>query len=481
MTATRYGWFRDEFYYVACGEHLAFGYVDHPPLVALIARVVRSLGGDSPFPLRAVAAVAGWGTVTLTGRMAWQLGARWFGVALASVCALAAPLLLSIDGFFSMNTFDFFLWAVAASIVVAILVDESTTKRWVWLGVVIGIGLENKLSIGFFSAGLALGLVASPARALLRTRGPWLCVALAIGLWLPNLIWQATNGWITVEFMNQARTTKNAALPPLTFLAEQVQQMHPITAPVWITAVFALLVGRLRAVRPLGVVYLFVLVLFMTSRGKAYYVGPAYSFLLAAGAVTIERFVQARWARAVSLAVVPLAGSVTAPLVVPVLGVDTLIRYQRFLGFAPGNAERGERPVLAQRFSDQLGWDSLVEAVARARDQLPADERADIGIFAGNYGEAGAVDVLGGRYGLPRAMSGHNNYWLWGPKGRPSGPFLIIDTDDTDLRKVCGVVTPLAQRTEPLAMPEERNLTVFLCRDPVSPLPALWGKVRHFN
>jgi 4-amino-4-deoxy-L-arabinose transferase-like glycosyltransferase len=172
-TATRYGWFRDELYYVACGDHLAFGYVDQPPFVALLARVVRlvpGLGGDSPFGVRALAAVVGAGTIALTGRIARQFGAGPFGVALASLCALVAPVVLSVDGFFSMNVFDFFFWALASSLSVTLLFERQTTRRWLALGLVVGVGLQNKLSIAFFAAGLALGVLSSPARAVFRTR-----------------------------------------------------------------------------------------------------------------------------------------------------------------------------------------------------------------------------------------------------------------------------------------------------------------------
>jgi hypothetical protein len=148
---------------------------------------------------------------------------------------------------------------------------------------------------------------------------------------------------------------------------------------------------------------------------------------------------------------------------------------------APGSADKDGSTALPQRFADEFGWDSLVVAVAQARDQLPEDERRDIGIFAQNYGEAAAVDVLGARFGLPHAMSGHNNYWLWGPKGRPSGPFLVIAGAPEDNAAYCGTVTPLARRTCRLCMPEEQDLTVYVCRDPYAPLPEMWAKLKHFD
>jgi hypothetical protein len=482
VTARGYGWFRDELYYVACGEHLAFGYVDHPPFVALVARLVRLFPSDSPVPLRVVAAVVGALTVAITGSIAVRLGGGRFAAALASLCALVAPLFLSIDGFFSMNVFDLFFCALASLLAATILVEGATTTRFVWLGVVIGVGLENKLTIGFLAAGLVVGMVTSEARSMAKSRGPWIAMVIAIALFSPNLVWQAKTGFMTLEFMNHARLTKNAVLTPLAFLGEQALQMHPMTLPVWLAGLVALLASKkLRVARPLGVMYLVVLLAFMTQRGKAYYVGVAYAPLFAAGAVWIESVVASSIARVAGMVVLGLAGAATAPLVVTLLSPDAVVRYQRAIGKEPGNAERGESAALEQRFADQFGWDTLVLAVAEARDRLTPDERSRFGIFGRNYGEAAAVDVLGARHGLPHAMSGHNNYWLWGPKGDEHGPILVIGGRIEDHLERCGSVEPLAERTERFAMPNERHLVIFACRDPKSPLHAMWPSLRHFD
>jgi hypothetical protein len=481
-TAKGYGWFRDELYYVACGEHLAFGYVDHPPLVALSARAIRWFDHSSPVGLRAVAALVGSATVALTGRMASQFGAGTFGVAVAALCALVAPFFLSVNGFFSMNAFDLFFWALASSIAISILCEASTTRRWLALGIVVGIGLENKFSIAFFAAGFALGLLATPSRSLVRTREPWLAASVAFIIWLPNLIWNTRNGWMTLTFMNHARLNKNAVVTPGMFLYEQVMQMQPVTAVVWLVGLASLMLRRscVRA-RPLAVVYLFTLVVFMIFRGKAYYVGPAYPVLFAAGAANLEPILRGVRSRLVTLGALIASGAVTAPLVLPILEPQVLVRYMNRFGFGRSAAERNGLAELPQRFSDQFGWDSLTKAVAHARDQLEPSERRGIGIFAQNYGEAGAIDILGPKFGLPQAMSAHNTYWLWGPKGSPNGPFLIIGGHVADHRAFCGIVTPLAHRSCRFCMPAEQELTIYSCREPKSSISEIWPRLKHFD
>ncbi|MGC4064903.1 MAG: glycosyltransferase family 39 protein [Polyangiaceae bacterium] len=481
-TAAGYGWFRDELYYVACGEHLAFGYVDHPPLVALLARTVRLLGHESPIGLRAFAAMVGGATVALTGIMAAQFGAGAFGVALAALCALVAPLILSVNGFFSMNVLDFFFWALASSIALSILQGATSLRRWLALGMVVGIGLENKLSMAFFAAGLALGMLTSKAREHLRTRGPWLAAALALALWLPNLVWNARMGWPNLEFMNNARLYKHAARGPFAFLFEQFMQMHPVTAVVWLTGLATLLFRRDKvSARPLAVTYLFTLIAFMTSHGKAYYVGPAYLVLFAAGAARLEAVVRSVKARTAALVAMVAFGAGSAPLVLPVLTPQTLVGYLRWLGQSPGAAEKGRQAEIPQRFADQFGWDSLTIAVAQARDKLEPAERGNVGIFAQNYGEAGAIDVLGRRFGLPPAMSAHNTYWLWGPKGQPQGPILVIGGNVDDHRAYCGEVTALSHRSCRFCMPSEQQLTVYACRHPKASMRDIWPRLKHFD
>ena len=263
-------YFRDEFYYLACSHRLAWGYVDHPPLSIAVLWVVRHLAGESLLTLRVTAALISAVTVWLTGSMARRLGASAFGEALAMTAAAIAPELLGTASFYSMNVFDLLLWTASARVLIEVL-DRPTTMRWVALGVVLGLGLENKISVLWLGAGIAAGLVLTPARRLLLTPGPWLAGAIAAVLFAPHVLWQVLHGWPTLEFIRNAARDKMQTNTPLSFIASQVMNLNPFTLPVWSAGLLALLFApSLRRYRPLGIVFVAVaaiLILNRTSRG----------------------------------------------------------------------------------------------------------------------------------------------------------------------------------------------------------------------
>lgn len=467
----RYGWFRDELYYVACGLHPAFGYVDHPPLVAWIARAVWELSGGSHAALRLVSVCTGAAVVFLAGWLARELGGGRFAQALAALCALAAPVYLFLFHTFSMNPFDVLFWTLGA-LVVARIVRTGNGRLWLLFGLVAGLGLLNKHSLLFFGFGVAVGLLLTPERRHLRERWIWLGGAIVAVLVLPHVIWQIRNGWPTAEFIHNATTYKNVPLSPLDFLTEQVMQMNPFTAPVWLAGLGWLLLGRAgRPFRLLGWMYVAAFVVLVSQSSKAYYLAPAYPVLFAAGGTALESWLwrlREGWLRpalaGLILVLVVTGGAIGAPLVLPVLPVPDLIRYQNALGLQPSAGERQELGDLPQHFADMHGWPEKVAEVARVYRALPSDERAKVGIFADNYGEAGAIDVLGRKEGLPPASSGHNNYFLWGPQG--SGEVtIVLGSDEEDVRRACPRFERAGTASCDHCMPYEDDLPVWICRD----------------
>ena len=299
-TGWRYGLFRDEFYYLACANHLDWGFVDHPPLSIVVLAGVRALLGDSLFAVRLVPALLFGLLVWLAACLARELGGGRFAESLAALSVAVAPIYLALTGFYSMNAFDLVFWA-AALLLLARLVRTDDARLWRPLGLVIGLGLLNKISLLFFAFGLAVAVLATPLRRHLKRRELWEGMFLALLLFSPYVLWQIGHGWATLEFMRNVTRYKNVALSPLAFAAAQLTDLHPLNAPLWILGLAWLLVGRTgRRFRALGIVFVATFVVLAVQNSKPYYLGPAFPVLLAAGALVVEGLSEAprwRWVR----------------------------------------------------------------------------------------------------------------------------------------------------------------------------------------
>jgi Dolichyl-phosphate-mannose-protein mannosyltransferase len=475
------GYFRDELYYLACTRRMAWGYVDHPPLCVALLWVVRHAAGESLLVLRAVAALATAAVVWMTGSLARRLGADAFGQLLAMAAAAIAPELLGIGSFYSMNILEVVFWTAAARLLVEIL-DRPTDTRWVTLGLLLGLGLLNKISVLWLGAGIAAGLVLTPARRLLLTRGPWLAGAIAGVIFLPHVLWQVTHDWPTLEFIRNASRDKMQSNPPLSFLADQVMNLHPVALPIWLAGLVALLAGnRFRQYRLLGIAFLTVAAILILNRtSRSGYLLPAFPMLIAAGGAWWSHVLHGTPARAAVLVLLAVAGAATLPLAVPVLPVDSYVRYSRALGVAPSTEERQQLGRLPQFFADRQGWDRFVDQIGSAWDRLTPDERSRAVIVTSNYGEAGAIELMGRSRGMI-AASGHNNYWLWGPPSRPADVAIFPRRNRTNLDRLFAEVEQVGQTDCGDCMPYENQLPIFICRGPRTPLVVLWPSFKHFN
>jgi 4-amino-4-deoxy-L-arabinose transferase-like glycosyltransferase len=304
VTATGYGVFRDELYYIACGRHLDWGYVDHPPLVALIARIAGAAFGSSWIVLRLISAVAAAGTVLLVGDTASELGGGRWARLLAQVLTIAAPVYLSLFSIYSMNAFDVLIWAGLVRIAARLLADGDP-KLWLAFGCVAGIGLENKLDVAMLGAGLVLGLMLARRVDVLRRRWIWFGGAVAAALFAPHVLWQIAHDWPTREFVANAQREKITALGPLGFVAKQFVQAGPFGFTLAMAGLVWLLVDRSsRAFRPLGWAALFVLLVLAASISKPYYFAPALTIVFPAAGVALEEWIvggKTLWLRAVAL------------------------------------------------------------------------------------------------------------------------------------------------------------------------------------
>ncbi len=478
-----YGWFRDELYYMACGEHLAWGYVDQPPLIALIAWLARHVFGNSMFAVRLLPALAGAAVVFLAGWIAREFGGGLFGQLIAALAMLFAPAYLAFDSFLSMNAFEPLFWTLCAWIVVR-LVKGDAPALWLLFGAVAGIGLENKHTMLVFGFAIVAGLLIPDERRFLYSKWLWIGGAAALALFLPNVIWEARHGWPQIEIVRAGQEYKNYPVGPVRFFFEQILFLQPVELPVWLAGlVWFFVAPEGKRFRFFGWAYLIVMAIFIALHGKTYYPLPIYPILMSAGGLALEKFFFARqrrrWIAWAYGTVIVIAGVLSLPFGVPLLPVDTFIGYSQILPYSRTvKMERDATVALPQLYADMFGWDNMAATVARVYHHLPRQEQQSCAILAGNYGEAGAIDYYGPALGIPKAISGHNNYFLWGPRNY-SGECAILFGENADrYARLFGEVQLVATITDRYAMPSEQELHVYVCRQPSAPLAILWP---HFK
>ncbi len=483
-TAPGYGIFRDELYYLACANHLDFGYVDHPPFSIALLAFWRLLFGDGLFALRFLPGVAGAATVFLTGLTARELGGGRSAQVLAALAAFFAPFFLAVSHFYSMNAFDLVAWAGLMLLAVRILVRDEP-RLWLWFGALAGLGLENKYSVAFLGIGLVVGLALTRQRRQLLSPWLWAGGALALLLFAPHLVWQVTHGSPSLEFMRNATELKNLPIGPLDFLGGQIVLLHPLLAPLWLLGLGALLFGAgFARVRALGIAYVAILALMLLTNAKVYYLAPVYPLLFAAGAVALDAFFARRaWPNAPVFAgaAIVVAGLALLPMTIPILPPETFIAYSNAIGLGAPKMERGAPAELPQIYADMFGWRDLTAEVARVWSALPERERARAVIISQNYGEAGAIDYFGPALGLPQAISPHNSYWLWGPGDWDGRVAVVIGEIPPEIAALFGSIEKLGHRSCALCMPYESELAIYVARDLRIPVPELWARIKRFT
>ena len=479
-----YGYFADELYYLACARHLAWGYVDQPPLIALVAAIVRVVLGDSLAAIRFLPALAGAGLVFLTGLIARELGGKRFAQGLAALCALAAPGFLALDHFLSMNAFEPLFWMGCAWLVIR-MVRTGNTRLWLWFGLLAGIGIENKHSMLIFGFGIVAGLLLTPQRRLLRTKWLWIGGLVAFLIFLPNLLWNIQYHFPFLELQaNIRRSGRDVDLTLLAFLGQEILAMLPMSAPIWLAGLWFFFFRREgKPFRALGWAWLTAAALILALNPRIYYLFPAFPLLFAGGSVLWERWLagaRVQWIKPAYAALIVLVAAALAPMMIPLLPVETYLRYSIATHLAPPRIETHKLGPLPQLLADQFGWEEMVATVARVYDGLPADVRARTAIFAQNYSQAGAVDQFGPKYSLPPAISGHQSYYLWGPRDYTGESMIVMQGRQDELEKLFQVVRKVARVEHPYSMPHN-HFDVFYCRGLRLPLKELWPQVKNWT
>ncbi|MGC4000344.1 MAG: glycosyltransferase family 39 protein [Anaeromyxobacter sp.] len=476
----RYGIFRDELYFIACGERLQAGYVDQPPGIALVARLAHALFGSWVPGLRLLPWLAAAATTWLVGRLALRLGGGPRGALVASATAFAAPLLLGVSHLLTMNAFEVALLTALALLLVR-LVQGEDPRLWVAAGGVAGLAVLFKYTAGIVAVALLAGLLATQARRALRSRWALAGALVALAVVLPNLAWQAANGFPFLELVRRGQEVKNAPMSTAGFLLELWLEAGPLNVLVWLPGLAWLLLSRAaRPARFLGVAVALYLGALLASHGKPYYAGAILPVLLAAGGAAWGRRTGRAWPAWALTAALLLMLPPALPSAIPILPEDQLVAHLERMHLQPAPMERDVQGELPQVFADMHGWQALADGVARVVETLPPEQRATAVVYGSNYGIAAAVDVLG--KDLPPAISGHNQYWLWGlPPGR-GDPVIVV----SDAGEDCGGV--YRERIEALRLPHDPYIrpfedahVIWICRGLTGSLPALWPRLKHYE
>ena len=452
-TANRYDVFRDELYFIVCGRHPAFGYADQPPLVPLFAAGLYALGAQT-WLLRLPAILAAAGLAALTVAFVRLLGGRDGAAWIAGIAVATAPMLMGLTSTLNTTACEPLCWtAIAYLLARAVLRDER--RSLVWAGVVAGVTMEVKYALPLWLAALAIGLLLTPERRIFARRELWIGIALATAIALPSVIWQALHGFPFAELVHNAHL-KDQPASPLGFVANQVLVMNPLFAPIWLAGIAAPFAFRdLRAARFLSVAFAVCAVAIVASHGKDYYLTPAYPPLFAPAAI--------------------------APLALPILSPPVLLAYERAIHLTANAQERADvGNAMPSLYSDMLGWHDFVREVGMAFDKLTPAQQSETSILVDNYGEAAALDIYGAPYHLPPALSGHNQYFLWGLRGQHPVDVLRITSDVPSMRPYCAIVQLLGITGSTYARSFENGKAIAFCVRVHPPLQTLWPLEKMF-
>ncbi|HIJ65211.1 MAG TPA: glycosyltransferase family 39 protein [Candidatus Hydrogenedentes bacterium] len=486
ITYRQYGYFIDEFHNIDMGKHLAWGYVDNPCLIALIACGVRVVLGNSLFAVRLLPAICGALVVWLTGRMALRLGGGLFAVALAALAVIAAPIYQILCGIFTVNVFDVLFWNLCVYTLIVIF-KTGRQRLWLVFGLLAGLGLENKISVLYLGFGLFIGLLLTRQRQCLAGPWPWAGALVALLIFSPYVFWQLRHDWPTLEFIRNTRAVRHLRHPPHMFMLAQVLLLNPASLPVWLAGLdYCLRDKDGKDLRTLGWSYLVTCMVLIVLHGKIYYLAPTYPILFAAGAVAIEKAAgrsrDLAWLRPAAVALVLAGGIAFLPYGVAVLSPAAFIRYSDALKLhriVP--VHRGDTIALPVHYANMFGWDKLVESVAETYAELTPEERPDCILLAGSYGTAGAINHLGGKYGLPEAVGGHNNYYFWGPGDRSGKVAISVGIPKSVLDELFAETEQVAVIQDEYLMVNVAGAPVYVSRKPKISLKDGWERLRRFD
>lgn len=479
---SRYGYFRDELYYIACAKRLDWGFVDQPPLsVALLKWVAGPLG----YPLwlvRVPAVAAGALTTLVAALIARELGGKSLAQVLAATMVAVSPTYLVVNHLYSMNSLDVLFWALAAWTFVGL---TRPGRRWMWLvlGLLCGLAVLNKLSGLWLIAGVAVATLFTERRKDLAHPEPWVAVGLTAAALIPYGVWQLQHDWVTLEFVRNSIQSKLIPIAAWMFLVRELAVMNPFSWPVWVVGLVVALINP--KWRPLALVWLTVVaILLVNGKARENYLSPAYAFLFAPGAVQFEAWAgrNSAWLKgymgllwASGLAV---SGIVT-PILPPEMAAEGIRRLKALAPTEVPNSEVGPKNDL-MGLADMYGWPEMAAAVDRVWVRLTPEERRRAVVFTHNYGQASAIDFFSRAPGL-KVVGRHNNWWLWGPGAWDGEVAVLVGEVPPTVRESFESVELVSRLNSRYAMPEEARAPIWLARGLRKPVSAFWSASRRLD
>jgi hypothetical protein len=472
-----YGFYQDELYFIICGFHPDWGYVDQPPLVPLLS-AASQLFGHSLFAIRALPAIFAAAGVYVTCLFVVEIGGGAFAQALAALATATMPILMAFGTKVSTDMPGLAIWP-AIALVAARIANGGDPRLWLAAGALAGIGSEGKYTTFVFAAAVVAGIALTRLRRALST--PWLLAGIGLGaaIALPSVLWQAAHGFPIVEMVANQQRGVVVIETPWGAMLQQVLVANPLLAPLWILGLaYALAVPRLRWI---GLTYLLTVGCIVLSHGRNYYPGDVYPLVIATGALAVEAFVKRPVARGAAVAYVALAAVPTIPFVLPVVPearLAAIVNSVKSAGKISASPELHRDAEITDNFAGMHGWPELTATVAAVYDGLPPAERAHAAILTKTFAEAAAIDFYGGAYGLPPALSGHNNYWIWGSRGYDGKVVIEVNGE-------CG---PMFERARPgvahadgaWATVAESGVPVSVCYGLREPLAAYWPNLKTY-
>jgi hypothetical protein len=474
--AGNYGYFRDELYYIVSGtQHLSLGYVDFPPFIAYVAALLNLISKDSLISIHVVPALNEALLVFVTGMIARELGGGRKAQILAAISTLLSLDLLAFGSIFTPDSFDSLWWSLLAYLVIRII-KRKEPKLWILAGLVVGIGLLTKLTIFFFVAALFISFLAIPSSTE-YLRSKWIAVGglLSVAFIIPMIYWNYVNGWPMIQFYLDFRGDVSGG-GPLSFFITQLLGISILNVPIFAIGLYFYLTSKEGSeLRALGLTYLLLYAFMTVLNMKTYYLMPIYPMLFAGGSILIERGSFARkgiirrFGSIPFIACLIVVAMLLAPLAIPILSPPTLIKYY------------GESNYQASPLPDRFGWSGMVTNLSKVYDTLPASEKSQACILTSNYGEASAVNFFGKSLGLPEAISGHNNYYIWGPDSCSGHVLLTVGFTFTAAQQSETNTTLLTTLTCQYCISYETSLPVYLLVNQTFSIASVWSQLRQYD